>query len=1080
MIFLFKNYLTVLGILLIVNTIAVGTNYTWVGAHSTAWGYAGNWSPAVIPGSTDKVIIGTSCGSFMPKIDSNITIAAFTMKGCTLTIDSSYTITITGADSIVPLSTSNIPVITGKGTLAIGSSGSYVSVTIGSSTIAGTTISPDSVIIYSNGISYYNSIFNNLNLIVNVSSGSSSNGGNKFYGATSINNKGSGNLNLGNFNAGDIYYGNVTFSNNGTGALRPSVNYTTRYHGDITLNSTVTGTAGIYFGLSNGASTLDSGKAIISGTLSNGVISFNGFTQLGTARQNLSGSCSVTCSTGTKFQGPVTISTTGSGVITTFQGAVFYDSVTASSPTINLNGNTFNGITNITMTLSTSTGGNAFNDTVYITGNGLVKLNTVTGDTCRKLASYTIHNDDMYTGWGTGTVNTYYGDVIYTNYHVGSGGLTASYNGNSIYNGNIVVNSYNLGWVQLGFNGSSTLNSGGTISAGSFNTGTLQLQNFTQLGSTPQTITLTGSGILSIGNNPSIPGGNCTFNGRVIASAPVLQLGGAHYKRSATFTNTTGNSSIACPGGNIFDSTVIITSTAPSILFRLSNTHGDIFNSNVTIILDSSSSQLWINNLCSGVIGNTYNGNLTITNNSSSITAFLPSYNGTSVYNGTITINGAHPQQVIFGTSTVGVGGVSIFGGGTTNFASTGATTTFNGGIQINKTSGSSLNLGTAIQLNGAPLTLTSGNIVTTPTYLLTLNSSATVSGGSIRSFVNGPMAKIGNTAFTYPTGAGSIYAPIGISSITNNNTITAQYFNSSPLLSVTSNINSPLQDVSNCEYWTLKASASNSAKVTLLWDSSNCTLNNFNVYQVAADSATTGWKGLGAASLTGNCYIGSMITTNKTNIPISPLLKYFTYGFNSKLILNTKAVNPTTFTVSDGECFTSGTTFTSGTSGTGGGLITLHPSLSANAKIGIRSGTNNSADSLQIVMGTSSPSSVNGQFQGSYYPLSPSYYKISSDTVIFYKQQAVTPPLNITTNLVNGLVYNLGAGSFTVTVPGYSGHVGLNIYNNTGALKYTGSTNTWNGTINVGGSGTVSPGTYKFQVIVNSVHTYTGQLLYK
>jgi hypothetical protein len=50
-------------------------------------------------------------------------------------------------------------------------------------------------------------------------------------------------------------------------------------------------------------------------------------------------------------------------------------------------------------------------------------------------------------------------------------------------------------------------------------------------------------------------------------------------------------------------------------------------------------------------------------------------------------------------------------------------------------------------------LTLTDGLLTTTTTNLITLNNSATVTGASNASFVNGPIKKTGNQAFIFPVG---------------------------------------------------------------------------------------------------------------------------------------------------------------------------------------------------------------------------------------------------------------------------------------------------------------------------------------
>lgn len=83
-------------------------------------------------------------------------------------------------------------------------------------------------------------------------------------------------------------------------------------------------------------------------------------------------------------------------------------------------------------------------------------------------------------------------------------------------------------------------------------------------------------------------------------------------------------------------------------------------------------------------------------------------------------------------------------------------------GLTLNNPAGAVL--ATPLTLAG-PLTLTSGNLTTTATNLLTLSSAATLATTSSTSFVNGPLARqtaagaVSNLVF--PTGSGASYRPV-------------------------------------------------------------------------------------------------------------------------------------------------------------------------------------------------------------------------------------------------------------------------------------------------------------------------------
>ncbi len=132
----------------------------------------------------------------------------------------------------------------------------------------------------------------------------------------------------------------------------------------------------------------------------------------------------------------------------------------------------------------------------------------------------------------------------------------------------------------------------------------------------------------------------------------------------------------------------------------------------------------------------------------------------------------------------------------------------FSGNINNLTMNGSGgITLGNAATVTGT-LTLTSGLLTTTSTNLLTLADGSTVSGVSNSSFIHGPIKKVGNTGFTFPVGAsGTGYQPIQIANFsgttTSTDAFTAEYKRSSAS-GVGTNINSPVNRVSYCEYWQL------------------------------------------------------------------------------------------------------------------------------------------------------------------------------------------------------------------------------------------------------------------------------------
>src|SRR6185437_13723157 len=91
-----------------------------------------------------------------------------------------------------------------------------------------------------------------------------------------------------------------------------------------------------------------------------------------------------------------------------------------------------------------------------------------------------------------------------------------------------------------------------------FPSGTLLLRHFTQVGATPQSLTLTGTGNLTYGPSSS-------FDGNVNSSSPTLFFNGCTFDGTTicTKTGTTGDYS---QGGNVFNGVSSITNSGTSFL----------------------------------------------------------------------------------------------------------------------------------------------------------------------------------------------------------------------------------------------------------------------------------------------------------------------------------------------------------------------------------------------------------------------------------------------------------------------------------------------------------------------------------
>ncbi|HNQ68866.1 MAG TPA: T9SS type A sorting domain-containing protein [Bacteroidales bacterium] len=142
--------------------------------------------------------------------------------------------------------------------------------------------------------------------------------------------------------------------------------------------------------------------------------------------------------------------------------------------------------------------------------------------------------------------------------------------------------------------------------------------------------------------------------------------------------------------------------------------------------------------------------------------------------------------------------------------------------LTINNSSG----LSNGVKLNVSPasptivtgtLTLTNGKLTSSQTNLLVLNAGSESSAGSINSFVDGPIKKIGSTAFVFPIGNETTWARIGIASLSGVEEFTAQYFNTGyGNYNISQSSPYVLDHVSEGEYWTLNRAGNKTATVRL------------------------------------------------------------------------------------------------------------------------------------------------------------------------------------------------------------------------------------------------------------------------
>jgi len=255
---------------------------------------------------------------------------------------------------------------------------------------------------------------------------------------------------------------------------------------------------------------------------------------------------------------------------------------------------------------------------------------------------------------------------------------------------------------------------------------------------------------------------------------------------------------------------------------------------------------------------------------------------GTLNANGGIAFAGATPTTKVItiatGTLNIGGSGIATSSGGT--LTTTAGTVDYNGSAaqvvggysygNLTLSGGGEKTLAGAASVSGT-LTLTDGNLVTATGVLLTLGTVASASGGSKDSFIDGPMAKTGSTAFTFDVGDAGIYAPVGITALVGSSTFTAEYFRATP--TDPNDFVGSIDHISGVEYWDVAGGVS--ASVILSWRASS-SVTNLPSLTVAHYAGST-WQDRGNASTTGNAAAGTITSNSVTTF--SPFTLASTLG---------------------------------------------------------------------------------------------------------------------------------------------------------------------------------------------------------
>lgn len=591
-------------------------------------------------------------------------------------------------------------------------------------------------------------------------------GGNTF-GTVSFTNNSNNRLRLAN-NTGDNYLRTATFTNNGTNFLGIAYSGTNTFAQQITINNT-NPQGEMRFGEGGGSSTLATGAVVTTNFNTGNLLEFNNFTQI---QSSPNGSFTVDdfFANNSTFLGDFTV-ITGDDLI--FQGDNIFNGNNSFTAGGNLDAD---GINQFSVPTGTSTvfikngnvtddwgGGNTFG-TVSFTNNsnGRFRLASVIGDTFLRSSTFTNNGNNF---------------------------LGIAFNGTNTFAQQITINNTNAaGEVRFGEGGGiSTLATGGVVTS-NFSVGNLlEFNNFTQVQNSPNG----NFGVNTFNSNSSSFQGdfgvvattvinfqnNNTYARNASFSAPAISANNANNFATsggiATFTRSGGGQD-NWNGGNTFG-VVVFRNTANGRI-RLANNIGDTFQGDASFV-----------SLSSGPIE--------------------PAYNNTSTFAGNISTVGS-TQPITFG---LGNGSVEINGNSTQQWLGDAARSPIVERLRMN-TSGT-LTMGVPLLVD-VQADFTNGVIFTNLADIISFDDGVNSPiNPSNASHINGPVRKIGNDNFDFPTGAGGIYAPLrlgGAGGAANSDIYTAQYFRVGPvdIPTDTTSRDATIGLMSRSEHWELSRSS--------------------------------------------------------------------------------------------------------------------------------------------------------------------------------------------------------------------------------------------------------------------------------
>ena len=178
--------------------------------------------------------------------------------------------------------------------------------------------------------------------------------------------------------------------------------------------------------------------------------------------------------------------------------------------------------------------------------------------------------------------------------------------------------------------------------------------------------------------------------------------------------------------------------------------------------------------------------------------------------------------------------------------------------VSINNSSGLTLS-NNSIRVSNE-LSLTSGILSTSATGLLIIADNATTSGASTLSYVDGPMRKVGNDAFTFPVGNLGNFATITMSAPTTiTDAFTARYLRADGTTDFNNLLEAGIDHISSCEYWQVdRTLGSSQVLISPTWNTNSCGVTDLADLLVVKWDSTL-WRNIGNGGTTGTLSQGTI-----------------------------------------------------------------------------------------------------------------------------------------------------------------------------------------------------------------------------